>query len=44
MRCLCSSIHASAAASVSNLLTVVGLLPGTDIFTPTPPAASGTTS
>jgi hypothetical protein len=44
MRLLCEAIQASAATSVSNLLTVVGLMSWIEIFTPNPPAASGTIS
>jgi hypothetical protein len=44
MRLLCEAIQASAAASVSNLLTVVGLISWIEIFTPNPPAASRTIS
>jgi hypothetical protein len=43
-RLLCAAIQASAAASVSKLLTVVGLMSWSEIFTPNPPAASGTIS
>jgi hypothetical protein len=43
-RLLCEAIQASAAASVSNLLTVAGLMSRTEIFTPNPPPASGTIS
>jgi hypothetical protein len=41
---LCAAIQAAAAASVSNLLTVVGLVSGIDTLTPNPPASSGTIS
>jgi hypothetical protein len=43
-RLLCDWIQASAAASVSNLLTVAGLTSWIETFTPNPPAASGTIS
>jgi hypothetical protein len=41
---LCEAIHASAALSLSNVVTVVGLVSGIETFTPNPPAASGTIS
>jgi hypothetical protein len=41
---LCEAIQASAAASVSKLLTVVGLVSGIETFTPNPQASSRTTS
>jgi hypothetical protein len=41
---LCEAIQASAAASVSKLLTVVGLLSGIETLTENPPASSGTIS
>jgi hypothetical protein len=44
MRLLCEAIQASAAASVSKLLTVAGLVSGIETFTPNPPTSSGTTS
>jgi hypothetical protein len=44
MRVLCKAIQASAAASVSKVLTVVGLVSGIETFTPNPPASSRTTS
>ena len=44
MRLLCVAIQASAAASVSKLLTVVGLVSGMETFTLNPPTSSGTTS
>jgi hypothetical protein len=44
MRLLCDAIQASAAASVSKLLTVAGLVSGIETFTPNPPTSSGTTS
>jgi hypothetical protein len=44
MRLLCDAIQASAAASVSKLLTVAGLVSGIETFTPNPPISSGTTS
>jgi len=44
MRLLCEAIQASAAASVSKLLTVVGLMSWIETFTPNPPTASGTIS
>jgi hypothetical protein len=44
MRALCEAIQASAAASLSKLLTVVGLVPGIETFTPNRRASSGTTS
>jgi hypothetical protein len=44
MRLLCEAIQASAAASLSNLLTVVGLVCGIEILTPNPLAASRTIS
>jgi len=43
-RPLCEAIHASAAASVSKRLTVVGLVSGIETLTPNPPASSGTIS
>ena len=43
-RLLCDAIQAVAVASVSKLLTVVGLVSGIEIFTLNPPASSGTTS
>jgi hypothetical protein len=43
-RHLCEAIQASAAASVSNRLTVAGLASWIVTLTPKPPAASGTIS
>jgi hypothetical protein len=37
-------IHASAAATASNLLTIAGLAAEVETLTPKPPAASATTS
>jgi hypothetical protein len=39
-RLLCDAIQASAAASVSKRLTVVGFAAGTETLTPNPPASS----
>jgi hypothetical protein len=44
MRFLCKAIQASAAAWVSKLLTVVGLVSGIETLTPNLPASSRTTS
>jgi len=44
MRALCEVIQASAAASLSKLLTVVGLVSGIETFTPNLPASSRTIS
>jgi len=44
MRALCEAIQASAAVSLSKLLTMVGFVSGMETFTPNLPASSGTTS